>query len=308
MSEVADVSEPSITSSVNASEGNTAEPHLISEEPVKPDAGSGAAGDENVSCAEDMMTEKVEGSTTEGLGINVDPGVKDTLDGLKDPTPLEGDVLDPSVVTLVEGMDAKILCVADTEPVTAKAADENIQEIIPEETGPKKKSKKRKHNKGDNVGEFLVPRTKLNKEEKVAKKARKAQKRARRAAQEVSDAEAAEDDVPKNILLAQNEYILTTEDTEEPYPGVITISPKLMEGTHVANVPLAHVADEGASGSGTDGTAQLLRDEIRYLDGIIQSSLAIKSVLEAHLRSLSGEDDSDVDPTVSDGGAETPWA
>ncbi|GAA0170302.1 hypothetical protein LIER_24597 [Lithospermum erythrorhizon] len=72
-----------------------------------------------------------------------------------------------------------------------------------------------------------------------------------------------------------------------------------MEGTHVVDVPMAPLADEGAPGSRTDGAAQLLRDEIRYLDGVIQSSLARKSVLAARLRSLSGEDDPDE-------GAETP--
>ncbi|GAA0164456.1 hypothetical protein LIER_20086 [Lithospermum erythrorhizon] len=104
-----------------------------------------------------------------------------------------------------------------------------------------------------------------------------------------------------SILLAQNEDILTVDDTEGPSPGVITINPKLMEDTHVDDMPLAHVADEGASGSGTDGTAQLLRDEIGYLDGVIQSSLSRKSVLEARLQSLSGEDDPDE-------GTETPQA
>ncbi|GAA0141189.1 hypothetical protein LIER_02393 [Lithospermum erythrorhizon] len=91
-------------------------------------------------------------------------------------------------------------------------------------------------------------------------------------------------------------------------PGTITISPKLLEGTHVVDIPLAPVDVGGASGSSTDGTAQLLWDEIRYLDGVIQSSLARKSVLEARLRSLSREDDPDVDPAGGDNGAEAPQA
>ncbi|GAA0178155.1 hypothetical protein LIER_29799 [Lithospermum erythrorhizon] len=130
-------------------------------------------------------------------------------------------------------MDADIPCVADIEPVIAKAANvgmipsvtnsnakvvenlerpfvgrsiyhtmhEHIQEVIPEETGPKKKSKKRKHNNGDDVGEFFVPKKNLSKEEKAAKKARKAERRARRAAQEAVDTQAAKDDVPEEVTI-----------------------------------------------------------------------------------------------------------
>ncbi|GAA0152241.1 hypothetical protein LIER_10769 [Lithospermum erythrorhizon] len=96
-----------------------------------------------------------------------------------------------------------------------------------------------------------------------------------------------------SILLAQNEDILTKDDTEGLALGVITISPKLMEGIHVVDVPLAPLAEEGASGSHTNGTVQLLRDEIKYLNGVIQSSLARKSVFEARVRSLTGDDDPD---------------
>ncbi|GAA0171677.1 hypothetical protein LIER_25656 [Lithospermum erythrorhizon] len=94
-----------------------------------------------------------------------------------------------------------------------------------------------------------------------------------------------------NILLAQHNNILTVDETEGAAPGVITISPKLMEGTHVADVSLTPLAKEGASGSHTDGTVQLLRDEIRYLNEVIQSSMARKSVMEAHLRSLTRDGD-----------------
>ncbi|GAA0161168.1 hypothetical protein LIER_17544 [Lithospermum erythrorhizon] len=93
-----------------------------------------------------------------------------------------------------------------------------------------------------------------------------------------------------------------------PPPRAITISPKLMEGTHIADIPLALVDAGGASGSSTDGTARLLKDEIRYLDGVIRSSLARKSMLEAHLRSLSGEDDPDADPVGGDTSAKAPLA
>ncbi|GAA0173741.1 hypothetical protein LIER_27296 [Lithospermum erythrorhizon] len=61
-----------------------------------------------------------------------------------------------------------------------------------------------------------------------------------------------------SILLAQHNNILTTNETEGAALGVITINPKLMEGTHVVDVPLAPLDEEGASGSHTDGTVRLL--------------------------------------------------
>ncbi|GAA0186987.1 hypothetical protein LIER_34275 [Lithospermum erythrorhizon] len=79
-----------------------------------------------------------------------------------------------------------------------------------------------------------------------------------------------------------------------------------MEGTHVADIPLAPVDAGGASGSSTNGTVQLLRDEIRYFDGVIRSTLARKSLLEARLRSLSGEDDTKDEPAIGDSGAMAP--
>ncbi|GAA0139927.1 hypothetical protein LIER_35157 [Lithospermum erythrorhizon] len=88
--------------------------------------------------------------------------------------------------------------------------------------------------------------------------------------------------------------------------GFITISPKLMQGTHVADIPLVTIDTGGGSRSGIDDTARVLRDEIRHLEGVIHSSLARKSVLEAPLRSLNGDVDPDVDPDVDGSGAEAP--
>ncbi|GAA0155644.1 hypothetical protein LIER_13330 [Lithospermum erythrorhizon] len=109
-----------------------------------------------------------------------------------------------------------------------------------------------------------------------------------------------------SILESHKEDILTAEDVEGLAPGFITISPKLMQGTQVADIPLVTVDTGGASGSGTDETAKILRDEIRYLDGVIQSSLARKSVLDERLRSLSGEDDTKDGPAVGESGPEAP--
>ncbi|GAA0143233.1 hypothetical protein LIER_35700 [Lithospermum erythrorhizon] len=41
-----------------------------------------------------------------------------------------------------------------------------------------------------------------------------------------------------NILESEKEDLLTTEDVEGQAPGFITISPKLIQGTHVADIPL----------------------------------------------------------------------
>ncbi|GAA0163264.1 hypothetical protein LIER_39564 [Lithospermum erythrorhizon] len=105
---------------------------------------------------------------------------------------------------------------------------------------------------------------------------------------------------------ANKEDILTIEDIEGLASRFIPISPKLMQGTHVADIPLVTVDTVGGSKSGTDETARVLRDEIRHLDGVIQFSMTMKSVLEARLRSLSGENEPEVDPAVGGIGAAAP--
>ncbi|GAA0143444.1 hypothetical protein LIER_35746 [Lithospermum erythrorhizon] len=69
-----------------------------------------------------MMTEKVEEPSSEGLGTNVHPSVKDTGNGCKNSTFLEEDVLEPSIAdTISEGMDTDKASVDDMKPVTAAA-------------------------------------------------------------------------------------------------------------------------------------------------------------------------------------------
>ncbi|GAA0153329.1 hypothetical protein LIER_11595 [Lithospermum erythrorhizon] len=94
----------------------------------------------------------------------------------------------------------------------------------------------------------------------------------------------------QSILEAQKADILTTNDVEGPASGFITISPKLMQGVHVANIPLRVVETGSGSGASNKESARFIRDEIKHLDGVIHTSLAMKSVLEARLRSLVGED------------------
>ncbi|GAA0159738.1 hypothetical protein LIER_16446 [Lithospermum erythrorhizon] len=75
-------------------------------------------------------------------------------------------------------------------------------------------------------------------------------------------------------------------------------------GTHVVDIPLKATETGRSSGSGNEGTAKILKDEIRHLEGVIQFSLARKSVLEMMLRSLAGEVDPEVDPDAADSEAE----
>ncbi|GAA0184764.1 hypothetical protein LIER_32052 [Lithospermum erythrorhizon] len=82
---------------------------------------------------------------------------------------------------------------AGTKPVTINAADQgvddtldgDIQEVILEDPGKKKKSKKRKHKKSANIGESSKP-----------KRARKVERRAKRAAEEAIHAD---DDVHEKV-------------------------------------------------------------------------------------------------------------
>ncbi|GAA0163161.1 hypothetical protein LIER_19099 [Lithospermum erythrorhizon] len=199
MSKTAYVLDLSVKPSINASEGKIVEPLVIPKELVKVDVSSGVDVDVRGSCVDDVLTENVEGPSTGDVGANVDPSVKDTLDGLKDSTPLEGDVLKPTVAdTIAEGMDTDIPSVSDTEAETAGNMErpyvdqgvDDLHEVIPEEAGPKKKSMKSKHKKSVDVGESFIPKKTLSKEEKAAKKGRKAERRAKRVVREDADAEA----------------------------------------------------------------------------------------------------------------------
>ncbi|GAA0164802.1 hypothetical protein LIER_20352 [Lithospermum erythrorhizon] len=136
-----------------------------------------------------------------------------------------------------------------------------------------KKYKKRKLRKLSEA-RSSKPKEKLSKEERVAKKAKKAERRARKMNEELRRLQK-----------------LKPHRRMRGSPGVITISPKLMEGTQMYLFPLAPPAVEGPSGHHTDGTVQLLQEEIRYLNGAIQTTIARKSVLEARLRSLTRDDD-----------------
>ncbi|GAA0171528.1 hypothetical protein LIER_25535 [Lithospermum erythrorhizon] len=65
---------------------------------------------------------------------------------------------------------------------------------------------------------------------------------------------------------SQHSNILTAVDEEAPSLGFITISPKLLQGTYVVDMPLKAVETGDASGAGNHETARFIRDEIRHLE------------------------------------------
>ncbi|GAA0159514.1 hypothetical protein LIER_16268 [Lithospermum erythrorhizon] len=77
-----------------------------------------------------------------------------------------------------------------------------------------------------------------------------------------------------NIIEAQQPDILTTADEEANFLGFITINPKLLQITHVADISLRVIEIGSGSGAGNEESTRFLRDEIKHLDGMIQSRLA----------------------------------
>ncbi|GAA0148721.1 hypothetical protein LIER_08087 [Lithospermum erythrorhizon] len=232
------MSEPSMTPSVNASKDKTGETPTISKDHVKIDASSEAAGDENVSCAEDMMTENVEGPSTEGLCKNVDSSVKDIVDGWKDSTFLEEDVLEPSIAnTITECMDNDIPSIDGIEPVIASAIgkvtpsvtdtatetvdqeeidtmDADVEDMTLEKASQeKKKSNKRRLRKLADTVETSEPKKKLSKEKRAAKRDRKAERRSRNA----TDAKTTQDN--------DVEEVVPEETEEKELQGLILTGP-----------------------------------------------------------------------------------
>ncbi|GAA0175610.1 hypothetical protein LIER_28750 [Lithospermum erythrorhizon] len=97
MSEVVDVSGPSVRPSVEDTMSKTVELSILSDNYVV-DVGMDVLEGDGVDVSHaDMVPEGVEVPSTEGLGVNVNPSVDNTLNGLKDSTPSGGDVLRSSV-------------------------------------------------------------------------------------------------------------------------------------------------------------------------------------------------------------------
>ncbi|GAA0176116.1 hypothetical protein LIER_29168 [Lithospermum erythrorhizon] len=64
-----------------------------------------------------------------------------------------------------------------------------------------------------------------------------------------------------SIMKAQHSDIIVADDEEAPSPGYITISPKLLQGTHVADIPLRVVETGSGSGPGNEETTRFIRNE-----------------------------------------------
>ncbi|GAA0161094.1 hypothetical protein LIER_17493 [Lithospermum erythrorhizon] len=124
--------------------------------------------------------------------------------------------------------------------------------------------------------------------------------------------------IPKNVVVVSTENVaLNSEEEKGKWKFVasrrIAVERMLSQvtkknadsmGTHVANIPLRAIETRSGLSTGSDETSRFIRDEIKHLDSVIQSSLARKSVLEARLKSLAGEDDPRIDPAGSDSEAE----
>ncbi|GAA0162711.1 hypothetical protein LIER_18743 [Lithospermum erythrorhizon] len=88
------------------------------------------------------------------------------------------------------------------------------------------------------------------------------------------------------------------DDPESPNLQKVTLrnhtvdfSPSIINAYYGKKMGEKLVDTSGALDNGNQRTAKIIRDEIMHLEGVIQSSLAIKYVLEARLRSVLGEVD-----------------
>ncbi|GAA0150056.1 hypothetical protein LIER_09080 [Lithospermum erythrorhizon] len=170
---------------------------------VEDDDVGGEKSHDEINIEEDAIEE--EGKTTElSIGsvepVKADVGSGATASGAAEPVTAKA--TDDGVTPSVTDMDAETAGNLERPSIGQDGTDtfdDDIQEVILEDAGQKKKSKKRKHNKSDDVGKSHVPKKKLSKEEKAAKKAKRDERRARRAAQEAGHVEAVEEDMPEEV-------------------------------------------------------------------------------------------------------------
>ncbi|GAA0160597.1 hypothetical protein LIER_17116 [Lithospermum erythrorhizon] len=148
MSEVADVSDPSVKDTT----GKTAEPSGVSDKSAE-NVGKDVSERDDVNMSHsNTVTKNVEASNTE-RGMDINPSVEDTgVDSMDADIPSDVDI----GVEIAEGME---------RPTEGQGVEdtlgEDIQEVIPEDDGQKKKSKKRKHKKSADVGIASEPKHKL---------------------------------------------------------------------------------------------------------------------------------------------------
>ncbi|GAA0163473.1 hypothetical protein LIER_43647 [Lithospermum erythrorhizon] len=96
-----------------------------------------------------------------------------------------------------------------------------------------------------------------------------------------------------SLLKTQHPEVMSGINEDAVTPKSFSISHKLLSGTHVIDVP---IPDGGAAKVATGrqtAAVQILQDEIAYLDGVIQSSLARKLMLEAKVQALMEANSSD---------------
>ncbi|GAA0150603.1 hypothetical protein LIER_37142 [Lithospermum erythrorhizon] len=96
-----------------------------------------------------------------------------------------------------------------------------------------------------------------------------------------------------SLLKTQHPEVLTGINEDAIVPKSFSISHKLLLGTHVVDVPIPDVGAEEVVTVGQTAAVKILQDEIVHLDGVIQSSLARKSVLEAKVKALMEANSSD---------------
>ncbi|GAA0153196.1 hypothetical protein LIER_37632 [Lithospermum erythrorhizon] len=199
--------------------------------------------------------------------------------------------------------------------------------ILEDADREKKKSKKRKHKKSADVGEACEPKKKLRKEEQGTKKARRAERKAKNDGEKEKDyakeGEKGSDEedvvsivikkrkakdklkinenrsrvgnkrIPKNVVAVATENVALSSE-EEKVKWRFVASRRI-----AAERMLSEVTKKNA-----DIMENNLKDDIKHLDGVLQSTLARKSVLEARLMSLDVEKDFAVDPDASDNEAQ----
>ncbi|GAA0186811.1 hypothetical protein LIER_34099 [Lithospermum erythrorhizon] len=315
MSDVADVSDPPANPSVEGTTGKTAEPSVVSKKFAGDVSENVPEGDSvDVSHVDEIVTKGVKIPSTIDLGENVDPSVKDTMNGLKDGSTSGGDVLQPTVTEsfkdmAVEGMYIDRPGAVDTGVVSQGADDTldvDIEEVVPKKAGQeKKKSKKRKLRKLADAE---------RKAKRVAEKAaeddvhEKAEDHVQEQEAQESDAEDIVDVIIKRRKVTRklklNENRTRVGNKRVPKNVATVSSGGVVDTWPDKGLPSSKLSVKcsGASRSGNHETARILRDE----DGVIQASLARNLVLEARLRSLNGEADPDVDAIVIGNGAEAP--
>ncbi|GAA0166757.1 hypothetical protein LIER_21842 [Lithospermum erythrorhizon] len=75
-----------------------------------------------------------------------------------------------------------------------------------------------------------------------------------------------------NIIESQHSNIITTADVEGPFLGILTIIPKLLQGTHVADIPLSTIETGTTSGAVLEARLRSLEDDRAVSDSEADAS------------------------------------